>query len=69
MTEPKRKVGKRVFIVYHSEAESIQRQRDMAEHQRLSERLIDRIGRLAQMSPESVQKIHAILDEEGLFKS
>ncbi len=37
------------------------------EHERLAARLISRLGRLEPMSPQTVERIHKILDEEGLF--
>ena len=50
------------FDVYVNEEEFTYKQAAIAEHKRLSERLLN-IGRLRQLDPITVKKIHRALDE------
>ncbi len=55
------------FDVYASREEYQKKQHAKTEHKRLAARLISGCGRLEPMSPQTVERIHKILDEEGLF--
>lgn len=55
------------FDVYASREEYQKKQFAKTEHERLASRLIGGFRQLEPMSPQTVERIHKILDEEGLF--